>query len=91
MLAAYDNRVKGSKIAAQNRALKNPAQPGQYICGTGVKAKGYKTPATGNLPHMRSSVIPNGNTVPTVANAKRAKSLATARRTKIKAAKNSVA
>lgn len=91
LIAEYDNRVKGQKIAKLNRSLRNPAQPLQYICGTGTKAKGYMVPATGNLPTMRSSVIPNGNNVATVSNAARAKNLQAARRKAIKAAKNSVA
>jgi hypothetical protein len=81
------------------RALKSATRNRELIAnGTrqtigrpgGPKAKGHKTPATGTLPYIRSSVIPNGNMLPTVSNAKRAKSLATARKRKIRAAKTSV-
>lgn len=57
-IAAYDNQVKGSKLAKSQRNLALNGDS-QYIGRPqGPKAKGHKTPATGILPYIRSSVIP---------------------------------
>lgn len=56
----------------------------------GPKAKGHKTPKTGTLPHMRTSVGDKMVTAATEGNRKRAKHLRKVRATKIRAAKNSV-
>lgn len=57
-IADYDRMNKGRKIAKQNREFCKSGS-GQFIGRPqGPKAKGHKTPATGNLPYIRSSVIP---------------------------------
>jgi len=85
----FDN-PKAASIARRNSEYSRNGSP-QYIGRpAGPKAKGHKTPATGILPYVRFSVIPNGNATPTPGNAARAKDLASARRKAIRAAKNSV-
>jgi hypothetical protein len=50
------NPTKARKLAEKNAELCANGSK-QYVCQTGTKAKGHKTPATGTLPYVRRSVI----------------------------------
>ena len=85
--------VKGiGRDSLVNHAELSVKGSAQYIGRpAGPKAKGHKTPKTGNLPYMRHSVGDRLATEPTAGNKARAKHLRKIRNAKIRAAKTSVA